>query len=810
VLAALLALVARGRALKQLQVSSVDVVGAGDALSDFSKVVFEARFHEWNPRVMMRMTKHLKEFAEKGGASFESRDMFLARNGEVRPGEEELIISLGRDRADEVCNVDVFGKKSLRADEFCVCGRGNVLVGFGGAESELLHSNCPRGMYFAAYEVLDKLNFHFLRPFKPYLASLAEFNLPTSNFTKCFKPKWAFRGTHYHTQHPIELVSLLNGWSEKEMNLFENFLEWLIANRQERLEFPILRADEWRDFVRSSTRHGRIRKLTQVSHDFCLGFGIESSVVFEQQHEMPLLTHKKTSHEAQKIEIMESIDWLASLGIDHLGSESGLTEFSHGSCTNLLRWMNQSATYARERYGLHMFIKVHCSAGQTCAEFPELKDFNFLPEKSAPEMGVAPHTVQFYSLHDPTPGVYGNRNFSLMRNWMFEQMKNGQREVIFFPETEYWVDFDSPVPLFLPLYARARYFDLIAIAKEEKRTNTAMLGQLNFDSGFEWGYWINSVVTARAAFDPRPPCEDGSVGQAFRNFLQLHVTRHFSTDASVAFALAHAIGNLTDAMHEKMVLRGGKDGLFGNKTAISYLQGYGTFADIGDLNANALQTSSSRVPFEKVFKDSSAAAFFREEVQPMLEDLERDLSRTKSVISGFWSSQKPGSSELWEEVLDCIEITRLRTKQALLLYDFVITRNQSVMEEAGKILDDATEVVKRRERAYAVPARLVSSWTTNPTSYKYRYLWTVSNLYYWFRDEAIAKRVVKGMLVSPCFRNKENILEELIYFKGIKNLSSLTERVRNAFHRVPFLHQITDCLNSPNRELGPFTHQDIN
>ena len=39
-----------------------------------------------------------------------------------------------------------------------------------------------------------------------------------------------------------------------------------------------------------------------------------------------------------------------------------------------------------------------------------------------------------------------------------------------------------------------------------------MSGQMNFDSGWEWGYWLSDVVTARASWDPMAD-EDEEEGQ---------------------------------------------------------------------------------------------------------------------------------------------------------------------------------------------------------------------------------------------------------------------------------------------------------
>jgi len=66
------------------------------------------------------------------------------------------------------------------------------------------------------------------------------------------------------------------------------------------------------------------------------------------------------------------------------------------------------------------------------------------------------------------------------------------------------------VPLFLPLYGQRRQLDLRRIAVRESREDFRISGQINFDSGWEWGYWVNDVVTARASWDPKLPAPLGT------------------------------------------------------------------------------------------------------------------------------------------------------------------------------------------------------------------------------------------------------------------------------------------------------------
>lgn len=89
----------------------------------------------------------------------------------------------------------------------------------------------------------------------------------------------------------------------------------------------------------------------------------------------------------------------------------------------------------------------------------------------------------------------------------FTFLEAGKRDVIYHGETAYWVDYDINVPLFLPVYSYGRLYDLRKIAHQELQENKKIQGQMNFDSGWEWGNWLNDVITARSAWNPHMESE---------------------------------------------------------------------------------------------------------------------------------------------------------------------------------------------------------------------------------------------------------------------------------------------------------------
>lgn len=84
------------------------------------------------------------------------------------------------------------------------------------------------------------------------------------------------------------------------------------------------------------------------------------------------------------------------------------------------------------------------------------------------------------------------------------------------------------VPLFLPLSGQRRLYDLRRTARLESEHR--ITGQMNFESGWEYGYYLSNVITARASWNPHMEISDDWI--AFRSILNpaLQVFGDFTSD----------------------------------------------------------------------------------------------------------------------------------------------------------------------------------------------------------------------------------------------------------------------------------------
>lgn len=356
--------------------------------------------------------------------------------------------------------------------------------------------NVHYGSLVGSYTVLEMLGFRFLHPLQLHIPSylyikdcINSINASKScevNITE--SPYWPERSFHIHTQHPVELTEVLQGFdiphfgphgshclsfslrkledetriqnnferlysSQKQFNQqayknvnkksiycerFEDMVddvnrlyEWAIANRLNKLEWLLLGNHKWGDEL--ETRMKRFKVLTNLAHSYSLLVGADCPLVNQQQHAW-YIVDPTTSLRVQYQAIRDRVDWIFTAGFDFLTTESGLSEFTHPECHLMLSLMNQFSDYVNITWGREAGIKVHCSTNQYCSEYldpttGEPINFNFLTLFAHSTMGVFPHTIQVYSLNDPTAGAYGNENFSYIEDYMVYEAKHSNRSV---------------------------------------------------------------------------------------------------------------------------------------------------------------------------------------------------------------------------------------------------------------------------------------------------------------------------------------------------------------------------------------------
>jgi hypothetical protein len=673
------------------------------------------------------------------------------------------------------------------------------------------------GVGMAIYALLEELGFAFLHPLAPTVP--ARLTWPTARLDVRRAPRWPIRGLQLHTMHPLELTDLLNGWGplgpddeagwRAMLPEWERYLEWSVANGQNRVHWIPLIADSWAEFGESDARLARFRELVELGHAFGVAVGVDVPIALHQQHAWRMVT--EFGDEAREIAQIEArVDRLyRSGGFDYLATENGTTEFTHPEDQRMLDWMNALARRSSEAHGKPTYVKIHASTGQFAQGFPDPRtgqpiNFNFLPHFADPRLGVMPHTVQHYALDDPAP-TYGNQNFTAIRE--FVALTAGSRETLWHPETAYWVSFDIDVPLFLPVYALRRVRDLRLLAGDEEAGRMGfgpargahMDGQLTFSSGWEWGYWLQEVVTARGSIDPglAHASDDAALRAQLRDALRVF--------GPARDRLVDVLARMSDAQL-RLLIEGRTLGVppteVVRRNGQAYLQGFEAFDDIADLAASVpglprIGTQPDRLGLVELRNPLHAPPDYDEELRPLLEEMAGTFGRLADELAALERLVPADARPLYDDMRDAARMTALRAQQIFGLYDYVANqprgRRAERLADARAALDEAAVIVAARERAYRVPAERIAGWRNNPTAYEFTYLWTARSLYFWWRDEGKAVDVPR----SPCYLNIINPGDVAL---GEGLVVDAARFIRDLSASVTFLEGIAECLAETRRE----------
>ncbi len=666
--------------------------------------------------------------------------------------------------------------------------------------------------------LMEQAGFFFGHPLRPSVPDSVNLHLVTLDARS--SPRWTHRGIHLHTMHPTELVRVLNGWGltspedqegfDAQLPWWRSVLLWSLANGLNHIHWVLLENEGWGDFSRSTLRQQRLRQLVDIAHEYAMRVGVDAPMAFAQQNAFRLIREEGTPEE-RKQQMFESVDFLMEAGFDYLMTEAGESEFTHGDPGEALDGYNALSEYLDETWGAPVWIKVHCSTNQSVEGWPDPRtgediNFNFLVHYADPRMGALPHTVQHYTMDDPAP-TYGNTDFTYIRDFLYYE--TGRRSVVWYPETSYWVSFDVDVPLFLPVYALNRYRDLwtIAMAEEAGQVGyhepTRMDGQFFFSSGWDWGYWLNDVVAARASWNVHLAVDPV---EGFRGMLRDEL--HFPADAA-DFLVEYAVfqhrslilGAINDSMPPVVELNNGQ----------AYLQGWETWDDITKTGSSHMPDAFQMTQPDRIglVETKSQNHGYNQWADPLLAH----LATRFGAFLGAWNNgavfDGPAPHDFTREVMDMdsgLRMNHLRAIQIHGLYDYAdswkedpLKLNQTLqtwraqrLNEARGALDQAGQIVEKEILRAPVP--LVYEWGSNPTAYGFNYLWTVKSLYYWWRDEG---KAVDAPL-SPCYLNIMDAAE----IAGNDAVSS----AQALFSSLSWLGSIDACLSAPSSE--PLFPQD--
>lgn len=561
------------------------------------------------------------------------------------------------------------------------------------------------GVQYGIYELLERAGIVFVHPEQTIF--------PASLCVDCIgavaetaEPTYTMRGTHMHTMHPLEYESTLLGTGAEAEQRFAKYLGWLIARRQNYLQWALLRTIDHDAWI------GHAKKLVAMAHARGFLLGISAPIAFRQQNSFFL--YDGESPAPATAQMAQSVDWLMQAGWDRIHVEMGASEFIEVDDKGQVAWLEFLADYLDAKYpGVRTATKVHCTVNQTAPGFGGI-NFNYIVKFAKRNVGVMPHTVQFYDLYRAGP-TYDREDFSDMREFLLGEV--GKREVFYYPETAYWVTFDHDIPIFLPQYAFARWNDLYQLRA------SGMDGQINFSSGFEWGYWLNEYVSMWHNYAP-----DADYAAPIR--------RVISTFGAAAEARAFVLFDAYVRWQGTELLE---------KNGIRWLVAWDAADDVGHFVGIHAQPIAARL-YEVAKYSPVELDKFEAEQLPQLREIAATLTAQSDEWSALDADVAPNGRPIYDEFRQGMAVTAVRAHFMLALYDAVVadtrgdkTAADAAFARAERMKRAALAIVHAREKGYRFPFDELGVDRKSYTSYPFGYLRTVSDLWYWNRELKMAR-----------------------------------------------------------------------
>ncbi len=574
-----------------------------------------------------------------------------------------------------------------------------------------LEAGCWQGVSFALYALLqEQLGFRFYHPRETIIPQLQQNNFPVFN---SFEGNALFdkKGFHLHTQHPLELTEQLhNGTLPNALEDIKEYLNWLVRNGQTYFEFCLLESIDrkvWNEHAKAIVEYGHRRGLIM---------GIDLSLHMIQQKSFQLYKTPPKSFRNKKKQIEENLLWLLEGGWDILNVEFATAEFVGGNRKkkellrlHIIDWLKQNS-HAK------LMGRKHVVKDENERLAKETLQMDSAQNALDKERGILIHTVMFYDMTEPQAPVYENKNLQHMYEQLLKEKE--VRETWYYPESAYWITFDNSIPMFLLPYLKARLSDMDTCIKHK------IPGHITFSSGWEWGYWLFDWSIARWSWQykvngkvqPRHPLD--AVALLFNNN-----------------------ENILSLMQQQLSLQ---QTYLKDSNLIQWLTAM-TVTD--EMPFGLSQNYQPRPPyFYKDISNNIPAEIVTQLQQHTLPLLKSFAASTFQLCENLKQFSEEKQQHILNEWIDGLEITGHRALHRYNTLSFLLERREAAInkekysntffiDEAGKVRNNAQQIVKHRETKYRYPVDLLGRKKYSHTAYQYGYLYPVSNLHFWNREE---------------------------------------------------------------------------
>ena len=589
-----------------------------------------------------------------------------------------------------------------------------------------VHAGDLLGAQYGLADLLEGLGFRFHHPFATHVPE-ALGAVDEALLGVLHEPEMKRRGLQLHTLHPIEALydfymPYTPGGQERAMRV----MDWIVKNRGNHVQWISLD-----DLELSAAAHSawveHTAPLIAEAHErgLTVSTGVQLYGAASLQRGFDLLDNESTD-EAQRERIRDKMSLILrdDLPWDMINLSFG--EFVGDDPADFIA----AATRAVEEMqalspGIEVGGKVHVGADLVVEYEGEELIFYFLADQ-VPNLVPWVHTVMYYNLFDDPGGSYHHENYDAHRDYLIDLLE-ADRPVVYFPESAYWVAFDSPVPTYLPVYIYSRWRDQQGL---RDATDKRLQDHVLFTSGWEWGYWQNDVATLRMNYEH--PANWGDLLQ------------HIFAPHDQGAALASALTSYSEDQYHHLI---------GERMG-AYMAGVDSIMVLG--YSQGIVSQPRRTSFAELANlDATARQALANADGPRLDALATDMRAGADAIEGLGLDT---SDPFLAEVVDGVQITALRAEFVRAMYRAAFANlagedPAAFLAEADAAHAAAREVVDRRHDAlwYPQPELLIGE-TDNPTLYQYGYLIRAEQLCFWERERAQYENVLGagGATVPGC------------------------------------------------------------
>lgn len=561
-----------------------------------------------------------------------------------------------------------------------------------------IDANAPKGIANGLYYLLqNKLGFAFYHTKEMYVPDLSAIAIDT--FTETIQPRFDKIGFHIHVMHPLEITeALLNEQTPNGSEIVKEYIDWLCRNGQNYFEFNLLRSinlETWIPYMKSIVDYAHERGIVCGAD---MSFHMIQQRAFQLYKKFPASFRKKENQIKKNIELLMQINW------DVWNVEFATTEFTHKDQDKL--YQQQKFLYDNlAKYKVKLTSRKHVVKDENLISGTKSMKKTITDMDSAYALFV--HTVMFYGLNDTATPVYRNKDFSHLRNLLIES-KN-YRDTWYFPESAYWITFDNSVPMFLTSYLSARLDDILYC------DSLGINGHLTFSSGWEWNYWL----------------VDWSIAQWCWN----------TTAKPTAFQYLHQLiknNRFTEFVEKANKLQ---QYYIKDKQLIKVLTAQTITDEIGG-KLNLEFHPRPEFPYKYIMNKAK-----EEELKFLMNKYVVNLDSFVQAYNTLKLNYDfSNNTALENELLRSLDITALRaehrknTLSYLILYRLNKIKNGELdlaiyADKAKDIREKALTIVQQQEKQYRYLTALLAKERKSKTVYDFGYLFPVSNLHFWQREE---------------------------------------------------------------------------